>query len=218
MKYSELREINVNEHTEKKGNLTYLSWAWALDFLLQKDETATWEYRFFGPPDDLRPYCWIGENAMVFCTVNAFGRSRTAQLPVLDYKNKPISKPNSFDINTTMMRSLAKAISLHGIGLYIYAGEDLPESEAEHLAKMNSNPSNVELDAPTRERLDRLAPDIDELAAKGDVEGALSVASTFVDKGVENYNEQRTYLNNKLDSKTRTAFMKHRKEKADGVS
>ena len=115
--FAELRKINVNEHIEKKNNLSYLSWAWALDYLLQLDENATWRY------DDPVKY---GDTLMVFCTVTAFGRSRTAQLPVMDYKNKAIINPDSFAVNTAMQRCLAKAISLHGIGLYIYNGEDLP--------------------------------------------------------------------------------------------
>mgnify|MGYP003341526355 CR=1 FL=1 len=116
-KFKELRTINVNEHTEKKGKFTYLSWAWAVDQLLLADETATWSY---GQP------VLFGETVMVFCTVHAFGKAMTAQLPVMDYRNKAIPNPDAFAVNTAMQRCLAKAIALHGIGLYIYAGEDLP--------------------------------------------------------------------------------------------
>lgn len=119
--FLELREINVNEHTEKKGSLTYLSWAWAVDTLLQNDPSATWLY---SEPAK------FGETLMVFCTVFAFGKSMTAQLPVMDYKNKSISNPDSMAVNTAMQRCLAKAIALHGIGLYIYSGEDIPNVEA----------------------------------------------------------------------------------------
>lgn len=122
MKYAELRKINVNEHVEKKNGLSYLSWAWAVDQLMQLDETANWEY---AEPKQ------FGDTLMVFCTVEAFGRKRTAQLPVMDYKNKAIPNPDAFQVNTAMQRCLAKAISLHGIGLYIYAGEDLPEDKDE---------------------------------------------------------------------------------------
>jgi hypothetical protein len=123
--FVELAKINVNAHTEKKNGLTYLSWAWAVDQLLRMDDTASWEYRFH----EGRPYFQIGETCMVFCTVKAFGKERTAQLPVLDYKNKAIANPNAMEVNTAMQRCLAKAIALHGIGLYIYAGEDLPQGE-----------------------------------------------------------------------------------------
>jgi hypothetical protein len=125
MKFEELAKINVNTHTEKKGSLTYLSWAWAVDQLLRRDDAATWEYRF----SQERPYVQIGETCMVFCTVTAFGKSRTAQLPVMDHRNKAIPSPDAMQVNTAMQRCLAKAIALHGIGLYIYAGEDLPETE-----------------------------------------------------------------------------------------
>jgi hypothetical protein len=66
---------------------------------------------------------------MVFCTVHAFGVSRTAQLPVMNHRNQPIADPDSFQVNTAMQRALAKAIALHGLGLYIYVGEDLPPED-----------------------------------------------------------------------------------------
>ena len=116
--YNELKKINVNSHTEKKGNLTYLSWAWAVDQLLTNDALATWHY---SEPQR------FGDTLMVFCTVNAFGKSMTAQLPVMDNRNKAIIEPDAMAVNTAMQRCLAKAIALHGIGLYIYASENLPD-------------------------------------------------------------------------------------------
>jgi hypothetical protein len=116
-KYQELRKVDVSKQIEKKNGLSYLSWAWAVDILLQEDATATWEYA--------EPKAF-GETLMVFCTVHAFGKSMTAQLPVMDYRNKAIPNPDAFAVNTAMQRCLAKAIALHGLGLYIYAGEDLP--------------------------------------------------------------------------------------------
>jgi Protein of unknown function (DUF1071) len=121
-KYAELRKLDVSSKIEKKNGLSYLSWAWACDQLLQQDPMATWSY---GQP------VLFGETVMVFCTVNAFGKSMTAQLPVMDYRNKAIPNPDAFAVNTAMQRCLAKAIALHGIGLYIYAGEDLPQDEPE---------------------------------------------------------------------------------------
>ncbi len=91
-----------------------------MDQLLQLDESASWEYA--------EPKVF-GETMMVFCTVHAFGKSRTAQLPVMDFRNKAIHNPDAFSVNTAMQRCLAKAISLHGLGMYIYAGEDLPMVE-----------------------------------------------------------------------------------------
>jgi hypothetical protein len=121
-KYSELRMIDVSSKIEKKNNLSYLSWAWAVDTLLQHDPMATWTY---GQP------VLFGDSVMVFCTVNAFGKSMTAQLPVMDFRNKAIPNPDAFAVNTAMQRCLAKAIALHGLGLYIYAGEDLPQEEVQ---------------------------------------------------------------------------------------
>jgi Protein of unknown function (DUF1071) len=118
MDYKELRKIDVSKYTEKKNGLTYLSWAWAVDQLLLADPKAHWFY-----PEFQR---WGNGTVMVFCTVVANDISRTAQLPVMDYRNKPIPEPDAFAVNTAMQRALAKAIALHGIGLYIYNGEDVP--------------------------------------------------------------------------------------------
>ena len=112
MHYTDLRKINVNDYIERKNGLAYLSWSWAVDQLLQLDESASWEYA--------EPRAF-GETMMVFCTVHAFGKSRTAQLPVMDFRNKAIHNPDAFSVNTAMQRCLAKAISLHGLGMYIYA-------------------------------------------------------------------------------------------------
>ena len=116
--YVELAKINVNDKVEKKQKFSYLSWAWAVDTLMRADPTANWEYR--------EPVTFPDGTMMVFCTVTAFGVARTMQLPVINHSNKPITNPNAFDINTSMQRCLVKAIALHGLGLYLYAGEDLP--------------------------------------------------------------------------------------------
>jgi hypothetical protein len=123
MEYKELRKVDVSKYTEKKNGLTYLSWAWAVDQLLLADPKAHWFY-----PEFQR---WGNGSVMVFCTVIANDIARTAQLPVMDYRNKPIPEPDSFAVNTAMQRCLAKAIALHGIGLYIYNGEDLPPDTVE---------------------------------------------------------------------------------------
>jgi hypothetical protein len=140
MNYTDIRSINVNRHIEKKNGLSYLSWAWAVDQLLLLDSEASWEY---GEPK------WFGESLMVFCTVTAFGKRRTAQLPVMDFYNRPISLPDAYEVNTAMQRCLAKAISLHGIGLYLYAGEDLPEVEKKE-AKELKHEKEVRLERETK--------------------------------------------------------------------
>ena len=115
--YAELRKINVNEHTEKKGQLTYLSWTWAVDQLLLQDPSATWEF-----PEPK----YFGESVMVFCNVTALGKTMKMQLPVMDNRNNAIANPDARKISDATMRCLAKCIACFGIGLYIYAGEDLP--------------------------------------------------------------------------------------------
>lgn len=212
--YAELRKVNVSEFVEKKGTLSYLSWAWAVDQLLQRDPTASWDYRWH----ESRPYISIGETAMVFCTVKAFGVERTAQLPVMDYKNRPIPNPNSFEVNTAMQRALAKAISLHGLGLYIYAGEDLPPGEdAPERSQDGQKPVNSPItgaqickdmhDALPQDGKDwvnTIAADVIVMLSRNDVEGAyLHIeAQKFVP-------ELKGALWSLLDSKQRSAIKKY---------
>ena len=123
----DLLKINVNEHTEKKNGLTYLSWAWAWAEVLKADPTAVFHVQQF----DGKPYMDVNGTGMVWVTVTMFGQYRTCMLPVMDYRNKPITNPDAFQVNTAIMRCMTKAVSLHGLGLYIYAGEDLPEDAAQ---------------------------------------------------------------------------------------
>ena len=118
--YNDLKTINVNEHTEKKGQLTYLSWAWAVDKLLENDPMATWEF-----PEPK----YFGDTVMVFCNVTALGKTMRMQLPVMDNRNNAISNPDSRKISDATMRCLAKCVACFGIGLYIYAGSDLPQAD-----------------------------------------------------------------------------------------
>lgn len=134
---SDLLKINVNEHTEKKNGLTYLSWAWAWSEVLKVDPTANFEVLHFAHPKNPSvglPFQEIGGSCIVWVNVTIFGKTVKVQLPVLDYRNKCIPEPNAFEINTSIMRCLTKGIAMHGLGLYIYAGEDLP-MDAEPEAK-----------------------------------------------------------------------------------
>jgi len=126
MNINDLLKTNVNEHTEKKNGLTYLSWAWAWAEALKADPAAMFKVEMFGD----KCYMEINGTAMVWVTVTLFGKPMTCQLPVMDYKNKAISNPDAFAVNTAIMRCMTKALSLHGLGLYIYAGEDIPEEDA----------------------------------------------------------------------------------------
>lgn len=129
MKANDLLAINVNEHTEKKNNLTYLSWAWAWDQILRADPEANYEVQMFPDPDrptHMLPFQDLGGSHMVWVKVTVFGKTIAQQLPILDYRNKCIAQPTAFDVNTSIMRCLTKGIAMHGLGLYIYAGEDIP--------------------------------------------------------------------------------------------
>jgi hypothetical protein len=120
--FNELRKLDVGEHIEKKNGLSYLSWSWAVDVLLQNDPSATWEF-----PEPK----YYGDTVMVYCDVTAFGKTMKMHLPVMDLRNKAIVNPNTTDINKAMMRCLAKCIACFGIGLYIFSGEDLPTESVE---------------------------------------------------------------------------------------
>lgn len=127
---ADLLKINVNDKVEKKANLTYLSWAWAWAEALKADPAATFHVSTFDRGDGVtQVYMDVNGTALVWVTVTMFGKPMTCQLPVMDHKNKPISNPDAFSVNTAIMRCMTKALALHGLGLYIYAGEDLPEGE-----------------------------------------------------------------------------------------
>ena len=131
--FTELNQINVNDKTEKKGNLTYLSWAWAWGEVkkLYPDATYTIYEREgeFGPVN----YFTDGKTAWVKTGVTVNGIEHIEYLPVMDYKNNSVTLEalTSVAVNKTIQRSLTKAIARHGLGLYIYAGEDLPDVEGE---------------------------------------------------------------------------------------
>jgi len=121
---SELLKINVNDHTERKGNLTYLSWAWAWAEVLKIDPAARYTVHEWAD----MPVCYLRNGtAMVKVSVEIKGDIKTCLLPVMDNRNRSIADPDSFAVNTAIMRCLTKCIALFGLGLYIFAGEDLPE-------------------------------------------------------------------------------------------
>ena len=130
MNQIELLKLNVNEHVEKKQNLSYLSWAWAWAEALKADPAATFEVKSFMRDQYTEmPYMDVNGTAMVWVTVTMFGKPMTCFLPVMNHRNQPIQNPDSFQVNTAIMRCMTKGLALHGLGLYIYAGEDLPQSE-----------------------------------------------------------------------------------------
>ena len=121
-----LNSINCNEHTEKKNGLTYLSWAWAWAEVKKAYPDAS--YKVYENNEGWN-YFTDGRTAWVKTGVTIQGLEHIEYLPIMDYKNKsiPIDAVTSFDVNKSIQRSLTKACARHGLGLYIYAGEDLPE-------------------------------------------------------------------------------------------
>ena len=118
-----LSKIDVNKHTEKKGNLTYLSWAWAWAVTKQNYPEATYAF--------LANEIHADGTMTVHCIVSIETVDHEMWLPVMDNRNKAIKNPDAFAINTAKMRCLTKGLSMHGLGAYIYAGEDLPAPDAD---------------------------------------------------------------------------------------
>jgi hypothetical protein len=121
----DLLKLNVNDHVEKKNNLSYLSWAWAWAEALKADPAASFDVQIFNGV----PYMEINGTGMVWVTTNLFGKPMACMLPIMNHRNQPIQNPDAFQVNTSIMRCLTKCLALHGLGLYIYAGEDLPEED-----------------------------------------------------------------------------------------
>ena len=125
--FETLNAVNCNEHTERKGQLTYLSWAWAWAEVKKRYPSAT--YTIYEDANG-RPYFDDGRTCWVKTGVTIEGIEHVEYLPIMDARNQSITvdRVTSFDMNKSIQRSLTKACARHGLGLYIYAGEDLPES------------------------------------------------------------------------------------------
>ena len=128
--FTALANINVNDKTEKKNNLTYLSWAWAWGEIKKQHPDAT--YTIYENKDGWN-YHTDGRTCWVKTGMTVQGIEHIEYLPVMDHRNASISadKVTSFDVNKAIQRSLTKAAARHGLGLYIYAGEDLPDDGEE---------------------------------------------------------------------------------------
>jgi hypothetical protein len=138
---SDLQTVNISDLLEKKGSLSYLSWAHAWGEALKIDPAATFEVHSFDRGDGVKQaYMDVNGTALVWVTVTMNGKPMTCQLPVMNHKNEAITNPNAFAVNTAMMRCMVKAIALHGLGLYVYKGEDLPDGEDEE-AKPTPKPA-----------------------------------------------------------------------------
>ena len=172
--FETLNAINVNDKTEKKGNLTYLSWAWAWGEIKKAFPDATYTIyereTQYGPVNYFTDgvTCWVKTGM----TIN--GLEHIEMLPVMDFSNRsvPLAKLTSTDVNKAIQRSLTKAAARHGLGLYIYAGEDLPEEEANAKKQEEAKKPKEE---PVIEGFDNNGPIMGRKPAKATVETVPSV-------------------------------------------
>lgn len=195
--FEELNKVDVKQHIEKKGGFSYLSWPYAVTELRKRHPTATWRaVRFEG-----KPFLQTAENGcFVEVEVTVDGVSLSQVHPVLDHRNKPIPIPNAFDINTSLQRALVKAIALHGLGLYIYAGEDLPEVPAS--AKSVPAAAWDELGAEEQKFLQGIA---DNVRSRLEGSGGAQDAVTYLEAQKLD-NDEKICLWSRFDSKERSAL------------
>jgi hypothetical protein len=195
---SKLLAKNVNDHLEKKNGLSYLSWAWAWAEALKADADASYKVEMF----DGKCFMDINGTAMVFVTVTMFRKPMTCQLPVMDYRNKAIPNPDAFAVNTAIMRCMTKALALHGLSLYIYAGEDLPE-EGKSVVITPTQGATDNIPQEELQYLQEMAVDLIAMCEQGDPKAA------WVKLEGENLDaEQKIALWTLLPSKVRTALKK----------
>ena len=153
--FERLFAINVNQHIERKKDLTYLSWPYAWAEVKKQYPTATYKIHQFGKKQ--LPYIFDeGVGYMVFTSVTIENLTHTMWLPVMDGANKamksegytydtrfkkdiPVEPATMFDINKAIMRCLVKNLAMFGLGLYIYSGEDLPEIEVEKISAKDAS-------------------------------------------------------------------------------
>lgn len=161
-----LNGINVNDKTEKKNGLTYLSWAWAWGEIKKLFPDAT--YTIYENKDGWF-YHTDGKTAWVKTGVTVTGIEHIEYLPVMDFKNRsiPADAVTSFDVNKAIQRSLTKAVARHGLGLYIYAGEDLPDGEEKPKKSADEMTAQLEQTYTPDDETRRGLIDQIDLAAKG---------------------------------------------------
>jgi hypothetical protein len=125
--WATLSQVDVSEHIEKKAGFSYLSWPWAWALVVDRFPDATFEKHLFGDDHQQLPYMVDNAGwAYVQVTVTILHHSLTEIYPVLNHSNRPIKNPDSFAINTALMRGLVKTLAYHGLGISLYVGEDLP--------------------------------------------------------------------------------------------
>jgi len=142
-KFTTAYTLDVNSKVEKKAGMSYLSWAFAWAEFCKIYENATYEVL---KNDKGMPYFADENGAFCYTKITADGKTHEMWLPVMDNRNKSIVKPSSFDVNKTIMRCLVKNMAMFGLGLYIYAGEDLPEEDTAKMEEERKTAMDVFLD------------------------------------------------------------------------
>ena len=174
--FEDIRKIDVSENVKVKMGLSYLSWAWAWDEMKKIDETASVQIHQFLDTELLSDiaskqaitpeliealpmidYKKDKAGATVKVSVTLNGKTETETLPVMNFKNKAVANPDAMEINKAHKRCFVKALALHGLGLYIYAGEDLPQEPKE------KEPTRQELDKEADRRINALYKRLKEL-------------------------------------------------------
>lgn len=123
-----LSKIDVSDKVEKKMNLSYLSWAWAWGTMMDNYPDA--QYNFYENQETGVPYVTLPDGtAEVRCRVTIGNLAREMWLPVMDFKNNAVANPSAREVSDTKMRCLVKTLGMWGLGLYIYAGQDLPSTD-----------------------------------------------------------------------------------------
>jgi len=199
--FEEIYRIDVGEHIEKKANLSYLSWAWAHAEMKKIDPDAQItihefpEYIQIGDTVQtaLKPFLRDEGGAWVKVSVTLNNRTETEYLPVMDMRNKAVINPDATTVNKNIKRCFVKALALHGLGLYVYAGEDLPEVEPPKPA----TPEQIKALTKEIENMAQLASIAYEKAEKG-ILTHLKLNKKLKDITNEEYGTMLVYINGVL--------------------
>ena len=200
--FEEINKIDVSKHIEQKMGLSYLSWAWAHAEIKKIDEKATITIHEFPEyvqvADSVqtlnKPFLRDEGGAWVKVSVELNNRTETEWLPVMDMRNKAMTNPDAMAINKAHKRCFVKALALHGLGLYVYAGEDLPEVDPPKPATALQRKTLIKL-------IEDLAPHIGKayeqteavIMAKSDVKGRFDGINN------EDYGKMLNYVKELID-------------------
>lgn len=186
--FAELARVDCSEHIEKKNGFSYLSWPFAVEQLRRHCPDATWEVK---RNDNGEPFFVTQCGFFVEVAVTVNGVTLSQIHPVLDNRNKPIDNPNAFQINASIQRCLVKAIALHGLGLSIYAGEDVPREVAAERKAESEKPISGEQLGQLRGLIDEVGADEQKLCGYFKVNTLDELPAAKFDRAVAGLNKKR---------------------------